>query len=84
MLNAYSVWTDGEIREIPKQFRTDEKTVDQEYVLGYLREHTSDVDSAEGISEWREEPVHHGSDGALPRRDRLAGIAMNLFEKIVS
>ena len=59
LFNGYRFAYDDEIREVLKQFGTDERTVDQEYVLEYLREHTSDVALAEEISEWRDELIHH-------------------------
>lgn len=65
LFNGYRFEYDNEIRDVLKQFGTDETTVDQEYVLEYLREHTSDVKLAEEISEWRDELIRHGLEQLL-------------------
>ena len=60
LFNGYRFGYDDVIREILKQFGTDEKTVDEEYVLEYFRTHTHEIDLAEDISEWRDELIQHG------------------------
>jgi death-on-curing protein len=65
LFNGYRFEYDDEIRELLKQFGTDETTVDQDSVLEYLREHTREVDLAEEISEWRDELIQHGLEQLL-------------------
>jgi len=60
LFNGYRFEYDDVIREILKQFGTDEKTVDEEYVLEYFRAHTHEIDLAEDISEWRDELIQYG------------------------
>ena len=60
LFNGYRFEYDDVIREMLKQFGTDEKTVDEEYVLEYLQAHTHEIDLAEDISEWRDELIQHG------------------------
>lgn len=62
LLNGYRFEYDGEIREILKQFGTDETTVDEDDVLEYLRTNTTDVDLNEVIAEWRDDLVQYGLD----------------------
>ncbi len=60
LFNGYRFEYDDVIREILKQFGTDEKAVDEEYVLEYLRAHTHEIDLAEDISGWRDELIQYG------------------------
>jgi death-on-curing protein len=60
LLNGYRFEYDQEIREILKQFGTDERTVDEDYVLEYPRTHTTDVDLDEVIAQWRGDLVEYG------------------------
>jgi death-on-curing protein len=60
LLNGYRFEYDDEIREILKQFGTDETTVDEDAVLEYLRTHTTDIDLNEVIATWRGDLVEYG------------------------
>ena len=62
LLNGYRFEYDEEIREILKQFGTEERTVDENDVLEYLRTHTTDVDLNEVIARWRSDLVEYGLD----------------------
>jgi death-on-curing protein len=62
LLNGYRFEYDNEIREILKQFGTDETAVDEDDVLEYLRTNTADVDLSEVIAEWRGDLVEYGLD----------------------
>ena len=62
LLNGYRFDYDDELREILKQFGTDETMVDEDYVLEYLRNHTTEIDLSEVVEQWRGELVAHGLD----------------------
>ena len=62
LLNGYRFEYDGEIRAILKQFGTDERTVDEDDVLEYLRTHTTEVDLNEVIARWRGDLIEYGLD----------------------
>lgn len=62
LLNEYRFEYDDEIREILKQFGTDETTVDEADVLDYLRTNTTTVDLNEVVAEWRGDLVEYGLD----------------------
>ena len=62
LLNGYRFEYDNEIRSILKRFATDEETVDEEQTPDYLRTHTTEIDLADAISEWRADLVQHGLD----------------------
>lgn len=62
LLNGYRFEYDNEIRSILKRFATDEETVDEKQTLDYLRTHTTEIDLADAISEWRADLVQHGLD----------------------
>jgi len=62
LLNGYQFDYDEEIREIPKQFGTDERTVDPEHGLEYLRERTMAVGLNEVVEQWRGDLVEYGLD----------------------
>ena len=60
LLNGYRFEYDDEIREILKQFGTDETAVDEDYVLDYLRTRTTEVDLNEVVEKWRGDLVEYG------------------------
>ncbi|MBX0321399.1 type II toxin-antitoxin system death-on-curing family toxin [Halomicroarcula sp. F13] len=62
LLNGHRFRYDNVIREILKQFGTDEKTVDEDHVIDYLRTHTTEVDLNEVIERWRGDLVEYGLD----------------------
>jgi death-on-curing protein len=62
LLNEHRFDYDDEIREILKQFGTDETTVDQDHVVDYLRTNTTAVDLTEVVEQWRGDLVAHGLD----------------------
>jgi death-on-curing protein len=62
LLNGYRFDYDDEIREILKQFGTDETTVDGGQVIEYLRTHTIAVDLTEVVEQWRDDLIAHGLD----------------------
>ncbi|WP_246982806.1 type II toxin-antitoxin system death-on-curing family toxin [Halorientalis marina] len=62
LLNGYRFEYDNEIRSILKRFATGEETVDEEQTPDYLRTHTTEIDLADAISEWRADLVQHGLD----------------------
>ncbi len=62
LLNGYRFEYDDEIREILKQFGTDETTVDEDCVIDYLRTRTTAVDLNEVIAQWRGDLVEYGLD----------------------
>ena len=62
LLNGHRFEYDNGIREILKQFGTDETTVDNHDVLDYLRTNTTTVDLNEVIAEWRSDLVEYGLD----------------------
>ena len=62
LLNGYRFDYDDEIREILRQFGTDETTVDEDSVLEHLRTHTMEVDLNEVVEQWRDDLVAYGLD----------------------
>jgi death-on-curing protein len=60
LLNGRRFEYDNESREILAKFGTDEKAVDEDYVLGYLRTHTTEVDLNEVVERWRGDLVEYG------------------------
>jgi death-on-curing protein len=60
LLNGYRFEYDDEIREILKQFGTDETTVDEGHVLEYFRTHTTEVDLNKVLERWRGGLVEYG------------------------
>lgn len=62
LLNGHRFTYNGEIREILKQFGTDEKTVDEDHVIDYLRTQTTEIDLDEVIAQWRGDLVEYGLD----------------------
>ncbi|MFC6992427.1 type II toxin-antitoxin system death-on-curing family toxin [Haladaptatus sp. GCM10025707] len=61
-LNGYRLEYNDEIRNILKQFGTDEATVDEAEVVDYLRSHTKEIDLAGEIEEWRADLIRYGLD----------------------
>lgn len=61
-LNGYQFEYDEEIRDILKQFGTDEAAVDTGRALDYLRANTDEIDLEEALSRWRDGLVEHGMD----------------------
>jgi len=62
LLNGYQFEYDDEIREILTKFGTDEKAVDEDDVLEYLRAHTTEVALNEVVERWRGDLVEYGLD----------------------
>jgi len=62
LLNGYRFEYGNEIRSILKRFATGEETVDEEQTPDYRRTHTTEIDLADAISEWRADLVQHGLD----------------------
>lgn len=62
LLNGLQFEYDDEIREILRQFGTDETTVDEDYVLEYLRTRTTEVDLSGVVAQWRGDLVEYGLD----------------------
>ncbi|WP_302080719.1 type II toxin-antitoxin system death-on-curing family toxin [Salinibaculum rarum] len=60
LLNGYRFEYDDEIRKILKQFGTDERAVDEDGVLEYLRAHTTEVALNEVVERWRGDLVEYG------------------------
>jgi len=60
LLNDRQFQYDNEIREILAKFGIDEKAVDEDDVLEYLRAHTSEVDLNEVVKRWRGDLVEYG------------------------
>jgi len=60
LLNGYRFDYDDEIRDVLKQFGTDETTVSEERVIDYLQANSGEIDLAEEIEQWRDELVRHG------------------------
>ncbi|SEH45836.1 death on curing protein [Halopenitus malekzadehii] len=60
LLNGRQFEYDNEIRGILAKFGTDEKAVDEDDVLEYLRAHTSEVDLNEVVKRWRGDLVEYG------------------------
>ncbi|MFB6250919.1 MAG: type II toxin-antitoxin system death-on-curing family toxin [Halobellus sp.] len=59
-LNGYRFDYDDEMREVLKQFGTDETTVSEERVIDYLKTGTEEIDLAEEIEQWRDGLIRHG------------------------
>jgi len=62
LLNGYRFEYDDEIRELLKQFGTDETTVEEDHVLEYLRTHTIEVDLNNVVEQWKDDLVAYGLD----------------------
>ena len=62
LLNGYRFEYDDEIRELLKQFGTDETTVEEDHVLEYLRTHTIEVDLNNVVERWKDDLVAYGLD----------------------
>jgi len=60
LLNGYRLEYGHEVREILKQFGTDEAATDEDDVVDYLRTHTKEVDLDGVIEQWRNGLVRHG------------------------
>jgi death-on-curing protein len=60
LLNGYRFDYDDEIRDVLKQFGTDETTVSEERVIDYLQANSGATDLAEEVEQWRDELVGHG------------------------
>ena len=61
-LNGYRFKYDDEIRSICKRFGIDEKSVDQEATIEYLRSHTEAIEFQDEIERWRVDLVRFGLD----------------------
>jgi death-on-curing protein len=62
LLNGYRFDYDDEIREVLKQFGTDETSVDEDDVLEYLQNRTIEIDLSEVVEQWRGDLVEYGLD----------------------
>ncbi|WP_233510429.1 MULTISPECIES: type II toxin-antitoxin system death-on-curing family toxin [Haloferax] len=62
LLNGYRLEYGHEVREILKQFGTDEAATDEDGVIDYLRTHTKEVDLNDVVEQWRNGLVRHGLD----------------------
>ncbi|MFB6080350.1 MAG: type II toxin-antitoxin system death-on-curing family toxin [Haloferacaceae archaeon] len=62
LLNGYRFDYDDEIRELLKQFGTDESMVGEDHVLEYLRTHTTEIDLNDVVKQWRGDLVAYGLD----------------------
>lgn len=60
LLNGRRFEYDEGIREILAKFGTDEKAVDEDDVIEYLRTHTTEVDLNEVVERWRGDLVEYG------------------------
>ena len=67
--NGFRFEYDAEIREILKDFATDETTVHEEQVVDYLRDCTSRLDVDEAIERWRDDLVQYGHDRLTDESD---------------
>mgnify|MGYP000728306709 CR=1 FL=1 len=59
-LNGHRFAYDSEIRPVLKQFGTDERTVDEEETVAYLRAHTETLDLVGEIEQWRDDLLQYG------------------------
>ncbi len=62
LLNGRRFEYDEGIREILSKFGTDEKALDEDDVIEYLRSHTTEVDLNEVVERWRGDLVEYGLD----------------------
>jgi len=62
LLNGYRFDYNDEIREILKQFGTDEATVNEDHVLEYLRTKTMEINLNGVVEQWRDGLVDYGLD----------------------
>jgi death-on-curing protein len=73
LLNGRRFEYDDKIRQILVTFGTDEKAVDEDNVLEYLRSHTTEVDLNDVVERWRGDLVEYGleqlSDGSSDPND---------------
>ncbi|MDR5657727.1 type II toxin-antitoxin system death-on-curing family toxin [Halodesulfurarchaeum sp. HSR-GB] len=68
-LNGYRFTYDDEIRTILKQFGTDQRTVEQDTVIQYLKSHTESIDLPGAIETWRADLIQYGLDELTNRED---------------
>lgn len=61
-LNGYRFNYTDEVRGILKQFGTDEATVDEAEVVGYLRARTEEIDLVGELEAWRDDLIRYGLD----------------------
>jgi len=61
-LNGYRFAYNGEIRTLLKRFGTDERAVDDQETISYLRSHTDRLDLAGEIEAWRDDLIRYGVD----------------------
>jgi len=61
-LNGYRFSYDTEIRTVPKRFGTDEKAVNTDKTVDYLRSHTDRLELADEIEAWRDDLIQYGID----------------------
>ena len=62
LLNGYRFEYNDEIRELLKQFGTDETTVEEDHALEYLRTHTIEIDLNNVVEQWKDDLVAYGLD----------------------
>ena len=60
VLNGHQIAYDEEIIDILRQFGTDERDVDTQYVLDYLREPSDQIPLDEANEEWRDDLLIFG------------------------
>jgi death-on-curing protein len=62
LLNGYEFDYDDDVRAVLKQFGTDERAVDREAVVEYLRSNTEAIDTGAVLDAWRDDLVEYGLD----------------------
>lgn len=62
VLNGYRFAYGEEVKDILKQFGTNEANVEKQYVLDYLRSHSERIILEETVEEWRDELLQYGLD----------------------
>ena len=68
VLNGHRIAYDEEMIDILKQFGTDERDVDTQYVLDYLRERSDQIPLDEAIEGWRDDFLQFGVSRFLEER----------------
>lgn len=59
-LNGYAFEYDAEVREILKAFGTDQRAVDTDETITYLKSNTHEIVLSNEISQWRSDLIAHG------------------------
>jgi len=72
-LTGYRFEYDDEIRDVVKQFGTQEGAVDRAEVLDYLRAHSEEIELRDEVSELQDKLVQYGLDQLADHSDDQNG-----------